>query len=345
MENSERKLSTKRIMSFREIKPSHDKSKLKGDELFISIPFWLDLSDLKKWYPATEHQFLAIRVHLQLNEIVEENDNFAVIDITNNLNEQYNHGKMNIKSTLHEALVAYGVLDAIIGHFKERLNYDFLVYEDRLGYKIRAKLSELIINSTKSRLAEFTPGNMLHQQKEIIKKGNTDYLPLRKTYYNVYLSYIDFLTVDYRIGPFVTRNKKPLANPINHKNKICIAAPLAIMSFYNLSKGIFKRTENLIDKNEAQRVYFEQANGRKDFIYYPKFAYDGVPTLYRLSDSAFPIFTRDFEDKFGNIPRVCMTKVNLFEKVISDHAKSDEDANPAKSLFTHFLFRKGNELC
>jgi hypothetical protein len=137
----------------------------------------------------------------------------------------------------------------------------------------------------------------------------------RRYVQDVFLHYIDYLFVEYRPTAFGLRRKKQnLPRPVGtaHINLIPIHMPLFRMRYWKLeaeSSLIFTESEfqNLTKAAHLDRATFEELHTP---IFLPMPAREEPPTLYTLSNIAFPL---RWIDRKGPWTREELEKIELEE--------------------------------
>ncbi len=137
----------------------------------------------------------------------------------------------------------------------------------------------------------------------------------RKYNQNVFLHYIDYLFVEFASTTFGLRKKKrnlPRPIGVTHTNRIAINMPLFRLSYWNLeteSSLLYTEAEyQVLSKvTHPDRVMFEEL---QENIFLPLSARPRRPTLYTLSNIAFPL---RWVDRKGPWTREELEKTELEE--------------------------------
>lgn len=174
-------------------------------------------------------------------------------------------------------------------------------------YKIRASLKTKLSKKVKENVTEtFKSGNttrytkkLTFQTKTTFNEKQTEKIYQIKQYqkcsFDIYLSFIDYLYVDYSTSLFGLRKKRKKLPKIDSRNNLKrtnvlkINEPLISMHFWKLieDSSVYKKQSEYINQvpNPDEKIVKESEDKHQYQVEIPK----EIPSLYKLSNIAFPI--------------------------------------------------------
>ncbi|MDR1761070.1 MAG: hypothetical protein LBR55_01325 [Bacteroidales bacterium] len=276
---------------------------------YFSIPTTLELTEEKNWKNGDEKKtsFYIVRFHFmvkvrEIEDCTRNGEIIAVLQSPKGATQERTATKciekeyINFDETFTSCIVETEDL--------EQITNDILIGGDiisvakiNLKNNLTRKIKESVHNTFKS-------GNTIRESKTItyetkikFDKNSTEKIyqitQYQKSAFDMYLTFIDYLKVDYKtsfLGLRKKRVKEPRIQENGKKiNVLKINAPLASVHFWKLIEDTSVYRKETEYKNEVptpnERIVFEPEDLNQYYVEIPK----QVLSLYRLSNVAFPI--------------------------------------------------------
>jgi hypothetical protein len=277
------------------------------DDVLV-LPFDEDLTEEAGWTKLDKYLYFAARYHLCTDE--EQTDEFRLGDVLRSFhttdftetevvkNFEVEVTTADVEETTRTVLLdrqlSQKVTGTITGSAKNPLYELSAEVGTALEHSIRSSLEESIRanHSVSTRRREsFSVSQKIRPGARELQLAVAGY---RKYTRKVFLHYMDYLFVEYRVAPLGLRKKKrnlPRPEGRDHSNRILVNAPLFKMSYWRLeteSSLLFTENEyrQALKVEHPDRVTFEELD---EAFYQPLPQRLHRPTLYRLSKIAFPV--------------------------------------------------------
>ncbi|MBK8894161.1 MAG: hypothetical protein IPN64_08880 [Propionivibrio sp.] len=274
----------------------------------ISIPLSVELTDESEWSSdKTKSQFFTMRCHFelverQLQEPHRVGDVLAVYHHPKGVSHQhmisstFEIEEVDAVEATKQLLVESEELASFATEISAKSNF-FRAFN--LDGKIKGEITEKFKNSfSQAQKIQVSAKNRFKKEFSITNQIAGDVTdPLlavpvfKRCAYDIYLSYIDYLSVDYRRSLFGLRKKAykepPVIDHNDHPNRIKFGYPVATVLYWrflpNSSKLIFEQDHKIevFDREEIEVRAPEQYQRRH-------FNFPKIPTLYQIANAAFP---------------------------------------------------------
>ncbi|BBB92544.1 MAG TPA: hypothetical protein PKA28_04050 [Methylomusa anaerophila] len=273
----------------------------------LTIPYFVDLTKEANWECQDSKQtcFLTQRIHLfikkrnlgtevRTGEIIAAYSSPNGVKSTQEITGTFEHSYVKIDQTIQDTVDATEIAGHIFSDWKANLN---IAGGYKLSSNINAKISEVVKNSTKcSSLLSKTVGTKsitsaaIRREISPDKDGKTFWVkPYVQYAYDIYLSYVDFLLVEYKKS-FLGLRKKRHKFPGPHMNRHVFKMPLFSMHVWELlrySDWLVEEKDYELQVEDPLEV--EIAPFMQWTVPYMPIPVEGIPTLYQISNAAFPM--------------------------------------------------------
>lgn len=275
----------------------------------LSIPFAVDLTEESAWESLNEKKtsFGIVRCHFQLNErILNEphkvGDSLAVYKSPQGVGSQHvissSFELENIKQekSIHRFLEEHESVAGFATELASRLGFS----KNEVSSKIKADLAEKLktnISSTNelfesSKIRETISFEVTNTIDPNIIDPIVAVPAYKRKSYDLLLSYVDFLKVDYERSIFGLRKKAKkhpkIVNFNSHPNRIKFGTPLATILYWEFlpkSSVLMLEKDHAVEVSDSEQVCIDYPQCEK--IKYVKFP--DVPSLYQIANAAFPL--------------------------------------------------------
>ncbi|HEY6873773.1 MAG TPA: hypothetical protein VI298_13705 [Geobacteraceae bacterium] len=277
-------------------------------QIQISIPFAVDLTKENNWNKAKNHPYgyWIIRCHFQVrerqaNEIARYGRKLAVFEFVPGVEPEI---VRSIKSEVTNVCIKESFVESL--RQNESMQALVTSLASSIGASAFAKVSTESKAEAQLRLIEsikqgFKIQSVVTQRDEREYKLTYKIDPSKTTrlvavamhqryIYDLYLTWVDYLSVRYLRGPLGIRKKRmkrPIVDGNNHQNWIKYNIPIASVYFWHPlpeSAVVIKEIDyqNQVE-NEEEAVICPPEDSHQYFASKPD-----VPTLYQISNVAFP---------------------------------------------------------
>lgn len=277
-------------------------------DIKLTVPFGEDLTKEAGWVQLDRYLYFIARLHLHIEQ--SQTRDFAVGDILRTYRttphsetevEKTFEGEVtavDLRETTRSAALSHDLTESITATIAGAAKSPFYEASANIGSALEQTVRDSIAESIRSSETVSRRERRSFTLTQTIKPGAQELqyavAGYRKYRRDVYLHYIDYLFVEYRRTAFgLRRKKRNLPRPVGtaHLNLIPIHIPLFRMSYWSLeaeSSLLFTQTEyqNLTKVAHPDRVTFEEL---RESIRLPMPAREAPPTLYTLSNIAFPL--------------------------------------------------------
>jgi hypothetical protein len=276
----------------------------------LTLPFSVELTQEDSWSVLNEKKtsFGIVRCHFQLNErLIEEphkvGEALAVYKSPKGVGSQhvisssFELEEIKQVSSIEKFLVENESVALFASEFAAKAGVN---KHSNVSAKVKSELSQKLKTSVSS-------ANELHESQKIRKTttfeikndiGADIILPIvavpayKRKAYDLILSYVDFLRVDYERSLFGLRRKAKKSPPIidfnEHPNKIKFGLPLCTIMYWEFSPRssvLMIEDEHKVEVKDAEQIAICPPMCKK--IKYVKFP--DVPSLYQIANAAFPL--------------------------------------------------------
>jgi hypothetical protein len=277
-------------------------------DIRLTVPFAEDLTKEAGWIQLNRDLYFIARLHLHIEE--HQTRDFAVGDILRTYHTT-SHSETEVEKAFEEEVTTVDLVEttrsaALSNDLIQKLTATIAGAAKSPFYEASANIGTALEQTVRTSVAESvrTSNTVSRREKrsftvrQTIKSGVPELqyavAGYRKYRRDVYLHYIDYLFVEYRRTAFGLRKKKRnLPRPIGtaHINLIPMHIPLFRLSYWKLeaeSSLLYTETEyqNLTKVAHPDRVTFHELH---EPIRLPMPAREELPTLYTLSNIAFPL--------------------------------------------------------
>jgi hypothetical protein len=298
-------------------------------DMKLTIPFGEELTKEAGWIQLHRYLYFIARFHLQIEE--KQTPDFAVGDVLRTFRTTP-HSETEVEKVFEEEVSTVDLKEttrsaALSNDLTQKITATIAGAAKSPFYEVSANLGSTIEQITRASVAESIRASHTISRREMRRfrvrqtiKADTPELQLavagyRKYRQDVYLHYVDYLFVDYRRTAFGLRRKKQnLPRPVGtaHINLIPVHIPLFRLSYWKLepeSSLLYTETEyqSLTRVAHLDRVTFAEL---REPISLPMPAREEAPTLYTLSNIAFPL---RWVDRRGPWTREELEKIELEE--------------------------------
>ena len=297
----------------------------------LTVPFAEDLTQEAGWIQLDLYLYFIARFHLHIEK--NQTSEFALGDILRTFRTtpyaetevvkvfEEEVATVDLKETTRTAALSDDLSKKVTANIAGAVKSPFYEVSSNLGSSleqtIRASVAESVRSSqTVSRREKrsFTITQTIQRGAQELQYAVASY---RKYSLDVFLHYIDYLFVEYKPTTFGLRKKKQnLPRPVGtaHINVIPIHIPLFRLSYWkpeSESSLLYTETEYqaLPKVAHPDRVTFEEL---REPIRLPMPAREELPTLYTLSNIAFPL---RWVDRKGPWTREELEKIEVEEAV------------------------------
>jgi len=298
-------------------------------DMKLTVPFGEELTKEAGWIQLNGYLYFIARFHLQIEE--RQTPDFAVGDVLRTFRTTP-HSETEVEKVFEEEVTAVDLKEttrsaAFSNDLTRKITATIAGAAKSPFYEVSTNLGAALEQTIRASVAESIRSSHTVSKREMrrfrvrqtIKAGAPE-LQLavagyRKYRQDVYLHYVDYLFVEYRRTAFgLRRKKRNMPRPVGtaHINLIPIHMPLFRLFYWKLeseSSLLYTESEyqNLTRVAHLDRVTFEEL---RDPIKLPMPAREQAPTLYMLSNIAFPL---RWVDRRGPWTREELEKIELEE--------------------------------
>lgn len=295
----------------------------------LSVPFPEDLTKEAGWVQLGKYLYFSARLHLHIEQ--NQTREFAVGDVLRTFHTTP-HAETEVVKSFEEEVTTVDLRETtrsitLANDLSRKVTTAIAGTAKSPFYEIAANIGASLEQTVRTSIGEALRSADTHTRREKrtftvsqrIKRGTRE-LQLavagyRRYSQSVHLHYIDYLFVEYRSTTFGLRKKKRnLPRPVGsaHLNLIPIHLPLFKLLYWNLeteSSLLYTETEyqSLPKVEHPDRVVFEKLD---ETVTLPLPAHEEQPTLYTLSNIAFPL---RWVDRKGPWTREELEKIELEE--------------------------------
>jgi len=298
-------------------------------DMKLTVPFGEELTKEAGWIQLNRYLYFIARFHLQIEE--KQTPDFAVGDVLRTFRTtphsetevekvfEEEVSTVDLRETTRSAALSNDLTQKITVTIAGAAKSPFYEVSTNLGaaleQTIRASVSESIRASQTVSRREMRRFRVRQTVKADTPENQLAVAGYRKYRQDVYLHYIDYLFVEYRRTTFgLRRKKRNMPRPVGaaHLNLIPIHIPLFSLFYWKLeaeSSLLYTESEyqNLTRVAHLDRVTFAEL---REPITLPMPAREQAPTLYTLSNIAFPL---RWIDRKGPWTREELEKIELEE--------------------------------
>ena len=300
-------------------------------DIKLTIPFAEDLTKEAGWIQLDPYRYFVARFHLQIEQ--SQTRDFAVGDVLRTYHTtphsetevlqvfEQEVTTVDLKETTRSAALSKDLTQKLTATIAGAAKSPFYEASANIGSALEQTIRSSVAESIRSSSTVSRRERKSFTVRQAIKPGVSELqmavAGYRKYRQDVFLHYIDYLFVEYRTTAFGLRKKKRnLPRPVGtaHINLIPIHIPLFRMFYWNLeseSSLLYTETEYqaLTKVAHPDRVTFDALQVR-DLIRLPMPAREESPTLYTLSNIAFPL---RWIDRKGPWTREELEKIEMEE--------------------------------
>ena len=280
---------------------------------YITVPITIELTNEKSWERLDKNntKFFIMRLHFMVKVREVENDfkDGGVLNIVQApelvkqervISVEIEKEYIDFHETLSSSIIEKESIEELMSELLAENNIPtFNKLRAGLKTKLAQKIRENVTNT-------FKEGNTTRVTKKITFKTTTIFdekqndkiyqiKQYQKNSFDIYLSFIDYLSVDYSTSFFGLRKKRKktpkIDNNKNHKrtNVLKLNYPIASIHFWKLmeNSAVFRKEseyENQV-KNPDEQTVLEPEDMHQYHVTIPK----NLPSLYKLSNIAFPV--------------------------------------------------------
>jgi len=275
----------------------------------ISIPVSVDLTNEDAWerLDSKGTSFFVVRFHFQLNErpLVETHkvgDWIGFYQSTKGMSAKYVTSEttkiehINSRKSIEKHLLESELLGEIATDLINTIELPKIL-------KIEADVKSLISSRIKDcytleselldshKVTNFHTLVITNQYPAEETEAIVSVPVYRKRSVDIFLSYVDYLRVDYKRSTFGLRKRSkkfpPVTHPKKHNNIYKIGHPVATAYYWELQKNASKFMYENEHKTEvadpSQITICSPVSTKEGFVEFPK-----IPTLYQIARVAFP---------------------------------------------------------
>jgi hypothetical protein len=299
----------------------------------LTVPFAETLTKEAGWIQLNRYLYFIARFHLQIEQT--QTRDFAVGDVLRTFRTTP-HTETEVVKTFEEEVATVDLIETtrsatLSNDLTQRVTATIAGAAKSPFYEVSGNIGASLEQTIRSSISESLRSNTTVSRQErktftvrqAVKAGAPEMqvavAGYRKYRRDVYLHYIDYLFVEYRRTAFgLRRKKRNLPRPVGtaHINLIPMHIPLFSLFYWSLeseSSLLYTETEyqNLTKVVHLDRVTFDALRVH-DPIRLPMPAREEPPTLYTLSNIAFPL---RWIDRRGPWTREELEKIELEEAV------------------------------
>jgi hypothetical protein len=277
-------------------------------DIKLTIPFGEELTREAGWIQLNRYLYFIARFHLHIEQ--RQTPDFAVGDILRTYRTTQ-YAETEVEKVFEEEVTTVDLKEttrsaAMSNDLTEKITATIAAAAKSPLYELSANIGSALEQTVRASLTETLRSSETISRREkrtftitqTVKSGAQELqyavAGYRKYRQDVYLHYIDYLFVEYRRTAFgLRRKKRNLPRPVGtaHLNLIPMHIPLFRMFYWSLepeSSLLYTETEyqNLTKVAHPDRVSFHELH---DPIKLPMPAREPPPTLYTLSNIAFPL--------------------------------------------------------
>ncbi|HSL43107.1 MAG TPA: hypothetical protein VK897_06725 [Anaerolineales bacterium] len=298
-------------------------------DIKLTVPFAEDLTREAGWIQLDGYLYFIARFHLHIEQ--HQMRDFAVGDVLRTYHTT-EHSETEVVKVFEEEVTTVDLREttrtaALSNDLSQSITATIAGAAKSPFYEVSANIGSALEQTIRSSLSESTRSSATVSRRErrtftvrqTIKPGAPELqfavAGYRKYRQDVYLHYIDYLFVEYRRTAFgLRRKKRNLPRPVGtaHVNLIPIHMPLFRLLYWNLepeSSLLYTQTEyqSLTKVVHPDRVTFEPLD---ETVRRPRLVREEPPTLYTLSNIAFPL---RWIDRKGPWTREELEKIEMEE--------------------------------
>lgn len=276
----------------------------------LSIPFSIELTNEDSWEALNETgtSFSILRCHFQLNErILNEphkvGEALAVYKSPKGVGSQH---VISSSFELEEIKQVASIKKFLMEH------EDTAKFAVELAAKVGISKGNSLSSKFKAELTERLKTNIsasdeLHESQKIRETTSFEItntidpnvvesivaVPVyKRKAYDLLLSYVDYLQVDYERSFWGLRKKAkklpPIINYNDHPNVIKFGIPITTIFYWEFmpkSSALVLEKEHIVQVEDAQEITVKRPEcTKKKFVRFPD-----VPSLYQIANAAFPL--------------------------------------------------------
>ena len=295
----------------------------------LTVPFAEDLAKEGGWIQLNRYLYFIARFHLQIEQT--QTRDFAVGDILRTYHTTP-HSETEVEKVFEEEVTIVDLKEttrsaALSNDLTRKITATIAGAARSPFYEVSANIGSALEQTIRASMAESIRASDTVSRREMKRftvrqtiSPGTPELQLavagyRKYRRDIYLHYIDYLFVEYKSTAFgLRKRKRNLPRPVGtaHINLIPIHMPLFQLFYWHPeaeSSLVYTQTEyqNLTKVTHPDRVTFHEL---REPIRLPMPAREELPTLYTLSNIAFPL---RWIDRKGPWTREELEKIELDE--------------------------------
>ncbi len=279
-------------------------------DIKLTVPFGEELTKEAGWIQLNRYLYFIARFHLQIEQ--NQTRDFAVGDILRTYRTtphseteveklfEEEVTTVDLRETTRSTVLSDDLSQKVTATLAGAVKSPFYEVSSNIGAALERVIRSSVTESIRSSNTVSRRERKSFRVRQTIKPGAPELqfavAGYRKYRRDVYLHYIDYLFVEYRRTAFgLRRRKQNLPRPVGtaHINLIPIHIPLFRLFYWELepeSSLLYTETEyqNLTKVAHPDRVTFDALRGREP-IRLPMPAREELPTLYTLSNIAFPL--------------------------------------------------------
>jgi len=279
-------------------------------DIKLTVPFGEELTKEAGWIQLNRYLYFIARFHLQIEQ--NQTRDFAVGDILRTYRTtphsetevekvfEEEVTTVDLRETTRSTVLSDDLSQKVTATLAGAVKSPFYEVSSNIGAALERVIRSSVTESIRSSNTVSRRERKSFRVRQTIKPGAPELqfavAGYRKYRRDVYLHYIDYLFVEYRRTAFgLRRRKQNLPRPVGtaHINLIAIHIPLFRLFYWKLepeSSLLYTETEyqNLTKVAHPDRVTFDALWGREP-IRLPMPAREELPTLYTLSNIAFPL--------------------------------------------------------
>lgn len=282
----------------------------------ISIPFYKELTKERNWKSINKKKFFISRLNLVIKEkqICNKIYNGEIIQgFSSPLGErtieeiEYEEelSKIDFLRTINNYIVTQRNIENYINELGIHLGLDKFAKIDNSFKFSSKKLFEETFN--KNITFESSSTTSIKRKYKVTKEFVPEkyekvyaVIPYKKVRYEVFLSFVDYLLVEYSCSMLGFRKKRvkhpcPNLKRNFHNNKIIYKQPLFVADIWkpldNNSIWLVPEDKYQLEVQDPNSIFMKPFNNcsKKQYIEIPPYSFKDIPTLYQLSNAAFPL--------------------------------------------------------
>jgi len=277
-------------------------------DIKLTVPFGEELTKESGWTQLDRYLYFTARFHLHIEQ--SQTRDFTIGDILRTYRTTpYSETEMekvfeeevttiDLKETTRSAALSNDMTQRIAATIAGAAKSPFYEASANIGAALEQTVRTSLAESIRSSQSVSRREKRTFSLRQTVNAGAQELqyavAGYRKYRLDVYLHYIDYLFVEYRRTAFgLRRKKRNLPRPVGtaHLNLIPIHMPLFRIFYWDLepeSSLLYTETEyqNLTKVAHLDRVTFEELH---EPLRLPMPAREAAPTLYMLSNIAFPL--------------------------------------------------------